>query len=435
MNSFVSRHLFFSPVRMLRGEPIAKALKFVRSFEFLDNQRSLLFRQVQLAYEKIPYYRRVWGDLGLSSSNMHMESDFFQIPILEKSSIQNNPDEFLNPEIRKFEHRSTSGSTGTPLKFVRGRQSTAFMDAAMYHSYGWHGIDIGDRQVRFWGEPQDEKGRKVARLKDYLMNRIRLSAFRISDEYLSFFADKIERFRPTYIYGYPSLICQFAEFIKRERHALQGVEFKGIICTGEQLLSQQRLLMEDVFQAKTINEYGCTEVGVIAFECSHGAMHELSPTVKIEVVNAEGESVYDEEGDLVVTELHAQTFPFIRYRLGDRGILSSKKCSCGLAYPLLDVVTGRIDSYIKTPDGRLVYDAILAYTLKRGVRQFKAVQEEVTRLTIYVVYDELLTDNLLAKYETILMQSISNDMVFNFVKVRTLPRESSGKLRYFESRI
>lgn len=440
MNPIVAHWLFFVPVRLLRGEPILQSLSFVRNFRMLDRtelcrvQFELLKAQVTRTYDKIPFYRNSWNSMLGKKGQVTNLQDFSALPVIEKKDVQENSRLLASPEIKKFDVRATSGSTGTPLQFIKDRRATAFMDAVMYDAYSWYGINLGDRQARFWGMPHDKKNKTIARLKDFLMNRKRLSAFQLSQVEYQRFADLLKSWRPHYCYGYPSLLCEFAGFILSHDIDLASLRMKAVICTGEELKEQQKKLLGKTFHCPVVNEYGCTEVGVIGFECAYGNMHEMSPNIYFEILKG-GQPVLDQEGEVVVTELHAQTSPFIRYKTGDRGIRSSSTCSCGLPYPVIKILSGRIDDYILTPDGRKVYDAILAYTLKKGIKKFKAVQRDTGMLEIMIVPDQGLTGELLEIYEKKLKEHISSEMQFIFTKVENIPQERSGKLRYFRSEI
>ena len=142
----------------------------------------------------------------------------------------------------------------------------------------------------------------------------------------------------------------------------------------------------------------------------------------------------DEEGDIVVTELHAKYNPFIRYCVGDRGILSHDRCTCGRELPVLTILSGRTDGYVITADGRKIYDAIFAYTLKNGIKQFKAIQNNINSIDIYVVIDNKYNYHVENSYKTELHKIFGESMAINIFKVDSIPKDKSGKLRYFERR-
>jgi phenylacetate-CoA ligase len=304
------------------------------------------------------------------------------------------------------------------------------MDAVMYHVYAWHGIEIGAPQARFWGMPFTARARATARLKDALMNRIRCSAFKVGEADLLAFHHRLMTFRPEYFYGYPSVIYEFARFIVNRRLVLPARPLKAVIGTGELPLPQHRDYIERAFETRFVNEYGCSEVGVIAFQCPEGRMHVMAHNVFVEVVK-DGRSVMDEEGEIVVTELNARTMPFLRYRMNDRGVLLSDRCACRLPLPLIEVSAGRLRGQLTLQSGRTVYDAIFSYTFKQGVAAFKAVQTTPVDVCIYVVPDPGLTDELMDEHLAVLREKTFGEIQFTVKRVDALPRERSGKLRYF----
>lgn len=358
-------------------------------------------------------------------------------PLIDKTYISDNIENFRNKKISLLSSRGTSGSTGQPFNFYRDRFALAYMDAVMYNAYAWHGVATGERQSRFWGMPFDPKKKREAVLKDFLMNRIRFSAFELTDEMFNKYYLKMCKFRPGYLYGYPSLIYEFARFCRDNSYSFKHLNIKVVVVTGEKLVNIQKKMIEDVFSVKVIQEYGCSEVGVIGFECPHGKMHVMSPNVIVEVVR-DGNSVVDEPGEIVVTELNAKSFPFIRYKIGDLGVIKSTQCSCGIKWPLMEVKEGRIDDYIITPEGKKVYDAILAYTFNeynKYIKMFKAAQRKNGDLEIKVVLTGDCDKAVLANCRKKLNHRIGPTIPVKFVIVNSIKREKSGKLRYFVSEL
>ena len=56
---------------------------------------------------------------------------------------------------------------------------------------------------------------------------------------------------------------------------------------------------------------------------------------------------------IVLTELNSRSIPFIRYKNGDVGRILNEKCDCQRPYEIIEIKEGRIDDYIRCPDGRL----------------------------------------------------------------------------------
>jgi phenylacetate-CoA ligase len=382
------------------------------------------------AYLHIPYYRRIFKETSLHPNDIKRPEDLTALPMLTKSTVQDEVNNFYNPNIKRYFRRSTSGSVGTPLQFHKDAVALGAMDAVMYHGYSWHGIKPGDPAARFWGLPFSGKARRLNLFKDILMNRVRLSAFEFSQGRVEDFVKRLKRFQPKYFYGYPSLIHEFTLFCIQRSIDPGFLKLKCIIGTGELVVAEQEKRIESFFNVPFVKEYGCTEIGVIGLDCPAGNMHLMLPGVYLEVIR-DGQQVFNQDGEIVVTELNFKSFPFIRYRLNDIGRILTNGCQCGSNYPVIEITKGRIDSYIRTPNGHRVYDAVLAYTLKEGIRAFKAVQTALDRIDIHLIPDHCFNESLEAAYTRKLVELIDPEMKIFFHVCDKLPRESSGKLRYF----
>ena len=442
MNSFLAKWLFFFPARAVRGEfvlPLLKEVKSAESFSASELSSFQLKKWKTLINKcnEIPYYKKILQSLSISGENIISIDDIRRFPIIDKSTITNNLSLFRNNQTYRHTKRSTSGSSGKPFLFYKDNYSTAYLDAIMYNAYAWHGINIGARQARFWSMPFEPKARRNAKFKDFLMNRIRQSAFNVDEESFFSFFKRLIKFQPEYFYGYPSLIYNFCNFCQSNNLPLERIALKKIIVTGEKTIEKQLILIEEITHAKVVQEYGCTEVGIIGFQCPLGGLHVMSPNIILEVLK-DGIPVQDELWHIVVTELNANSYPFIRYKLGDSGVLLSEKCKCGLNFPLMKIEEGRIDDYIITPDGRKIYDAILAYTydeFAEQVESFKAVQHNIDTLNIDFIPTAKYNDQATKNIESSLREALGEEIDIVFNPVETIKPEPSGKLRYFSSNI
>jgi phenylacetate-CoA ligase len=441
LSTLFHKYFFLYPIYFLRNEPVfsfQREFHFVEKFncdQLLEYQRkklTLLFKRLVLD----PFYKSIIEPYK-DNLGKHDSFDILnRIPFLTKQCVrvEHNKRKRIFPF--QLDLRTTSGSTGIPCGFYKDRRATASMEAVQNLVFSWHGISSGEPQARFWGMPSTGKAKAFAKCKDVIKNRARFSAFDLSDSAKELFYEKLLSFKPTHFYGYPSLILEFARFIKDKNKSGEKFNLKGVIGTGEFTYSYERKEIESLLNTKFINEYGCTETGVVAFDCPKGNLHVLSSNVIVEIID-ENDSVLPigEEGEIVVTELHSYYLPFIRYKLGDRGKLYNFSCSCGLPFEILELLSGRKDDYIITPEGRKIYDAILAYTLKKGVIQFKCYQFNLHELIIYIVPDEMYNLNLENYYISCLSNSISSTMNYLFIKTDKILRNESGKMSYFVSHI
>jgi len=419
---------FMKYVYWLRRENVFKYMDELKSTEKLsveelqDYKNSKLSELMTFVRENNEYYADKFGKM---SRKMYPGDGIELLPIMDKKSIKMNLDNLLCQGVH-IKWRSTSGTTGSPFIFPKDNMATGYMDAMMYNAYSWHGIKMGDKQARLWGRSVKQRDKLLQTAKDVLLRRARLSAFDMSRDNCMKYYNKLIRFKPEYFYAYSNALFQFANFVEENHLDGRALGIDSAICTGEVLFDYQRQKISDVFACRVINEYGSTENGIIGMECEFGKMHIL-PTIHLEIVNPDKNGI----GEVLVTELNSRSIPFVRYKIGDKGKLVSDSCRCGRPYELFEIHEGRIDAYIRCPDGRMVYDAILAYTLKEFALQFKAYQERIDCLTIHIVpnnsYDQGNEDRL----RKLLKKYVGDDMVINIDLVKEVPSEASGKLRYF----
>lgn len=335
---------------------------------------------------------------------------------------------------RRVEQRKTSGSSGTPFQFLKDREMTAQMDAAMWAAYQWHGIYPGDRQARFWGLPIGRIASTQRRFTDLLQNRRRLSAFDVSQAgCLEYFHDLI-RFRPKYVYGYPSLVHEFVQHCRAVGYDGRDLRVGVVICTGELLAPLVRDEIAAYFGARVVNEYGCTESGIVSLTCEAGSEHILPVAVYPELVSNSGVSVEPgSTGQVVVTDLYGGFAPMVRYKLNDLAVLARDNgCGCGRLLPHLEVQRGRVDGFVQTPSGKRIYDAILAYTVPSGILRFCVRQLRSDLLHAQIVagvgFDKEVTP---ASCKSIWEQAFGPGMNVTIEVVDDIPLQTSGKSRYF----
>lgn len=411
-------------IYLLRKEKVSEAyreLKATGSYapeavvDYKNNKLDILCRHVQAG---VPRYT------GFGSPLPHSG-----LPIVDKDEFRKDINSFMTTGC-VVSWRSTSGTTGSPFVFPKDRNATAYMDAMMYLAYGWHGILPGDRQARLWGRPLKKKDKILQYFKDLILKRKRLSAFEMNDDNCREFYRTLSMFKPKFFYAYSNALYQFATFLESDNLDGRLLDIKLAICTGEVLFSHQREKIAQVFGCRVVNEYGSTENGIIGFECEHGKMHVM-PTVTLEIIDPDESGC----GQIVVTELNSRSVPFLRYKNGDKGRLVKERCACNRPYEVMEIHEGRIDDYIKCPDGKLVYDAILAYTMKEYALQFKAFQDSLTCLRIHFMPNENYDKDAESRLKKTLAKYLGDQMKIDLLQVNDIPPEKSGKFRYFISNL
>jgi phenylacetate-CoA ligase len=114
-----------------------------------------------------------------------------------------------------------------------------------------------------------------------------------------------------------------------------------------------RAAIEEAWHHASVRDvYAVEELGVLAAECGEGAgLHCFEDRFVYEVVDPVTGEVLGPggRGELVVTPLHAEAMPLLRYRTGDLVITDDGGCPCGRTHMRLHVL-GRV---VETPSGEV----------------------------------------------------------------------------------
>jgi phenylacetate-CoA ligase len=441
LHQILAKRLFLFLER-LRREPVARALVELEGNQRLERGRLRELQQAKLqrlldgARASNRYYRpRLEG--------VRSPADLQRIPLLTKAELRANHRAIISDGFeRSAELCKTSGSTGEPLKFYRDRETFAYTLASVFRAHRWHGIEIGAREAMLWGIPSAPLDRARIRLRDSVLNRFREKEYDLSPAVLDAFFQRVGRSRAEYVFGYSSMVYEFALFVRERRLDGRGLALRAAICTAESISDEQRTVIEQELGCPVVSEYGSAETGIISYQCRFGGHHVSDDCVLLELLDADGRPVSDGEvGRVIVTVLHSQCAPIIRYELGDYAVRRAGACECGISLSMLERVIGRTAGVIVTPSGRCFHSIALYYVMKDfagkhgGVRQFRVVQSAVDALDFHVVASEEFSPEAQEALRALIDQRLGSGMKITFTRHERLPRSRSGKLTDFESRI
>jgi len=447
-----TRHVYWPLVQKLKRERAADALRelfesqWKSQDELLSRQWQVVRRTVNKAIREVPYYRQTLRRLGWDFSNKEfLYEDFLKIPKLEKETVRDRLSELLNPNyLDRVTKGMTSGSTGQSLSLFYSGEHESYSEAARWRAKDWWGIKQGSSQVSIWGRPYSGyKDRLRQSIKSYLMNNLLFSAFDLTEEALENIWEKIYKFKPSIIYGYPSAIYALSVYIKENRKSVDRLDLKVIMTTAETITLQQRLLIENVFKCKTANEYGCSETGGFVYECPSGSWHISSELTFIEFLDHDGNPLsHGSNGEIFVTHLRNHYMPLIRYRLGDFGASLAEECSCGRKLPLMEVSVGKESEIFTLSNSKTYSSEIFDYinlsiikSFPDSIKQFRAIQNDFDSFEIEIKPGSDNSKRAEALFERLMKAELGCDIQVRFRIVKEIEREPSGKLRYFISKV
>jgi phenylacetate-CoA ligase len=392
-------------------------------------QDAHLRRLVLHAYENVPYYRRLFDRNRLHPRHIRGTVDLDLIPISSKPAMRERPvHELLDRTVdqRKLLTVCTSGSTGEPFTIRRTRLEQAFNVLFQMRSQQSFGLRLPDRVMKVG------RGRGYD-LKAGISPTLSIDGLVQPPEEV---VRRLETFRPDLLVAQPSILCITADYLLA--HGRQDIRPRILSVGGEVLTPLMRRRLTQAFGVEPVQTYASHEFPLMAWECGvSGELHTCDDGVIVEVMRDGRPAAAGEEGEVVVTNLHAYAMPLIRYRLADLVTRGSDQCACGQPFSTIRAIQGRMNDYFSLPDGRRVHPyRILERLLPEGdawIRQFQLLQDRPDRIVMQVVPARPATPELRERIAQSIAPLLGAGIEFQVCIVEAIPPERSGKYRHSRS--
>jgi phenylacetate-CoA ligase len=287
------------------------------------------------------------------------------------------------------------------------------------------GIPNGSRVGLLWGHHLDPVHRETLsdRLHDWWFNVSWYDCFRLSPETLSAYHEAFQARRPHAIVAYAGALAMLAEFVaasgerpRYPRHAF--------VTGAEKLLPHQREIVKQTFGRPVHERYGSRDAGLIGFqvEPTSSLAFEIDWTnVLVEPIDDAGTT------DILVTKLHADGMPMIRYRVGDIGRFPAG-ARPGSPVLELDEVIGRDVSRLWLPDGRWVHGLSIPHLMKGyPVREFQLRQRADFTIEVRIVPTDAFTDEAGREIVAVIASNVPGVPLL-LQTVTDIPRTAAGKM-------
>lgn len=302
-----------------------------------DMQDAKLRKLLRFAWEHSAFYRRSFARAGIGEAELDT-SPLSAFPTIDKTVLMEHFDEIVTvpglrqealrrfdaenaadrkPYLDKYHIVHSSGSTGTPGYFL-------------YDEAAWQAMLLGIVRGALWDM-------SMAQVLALLAGRPRIvyiaatdgrygGAMAVGDGidgvgakqmYLDIKApvsewiERVRRFKPNIIIGYPSAIKILAELVLAGQ---AQVRVKRVVSCGEPLSVGLRAFLEAAFRCPVVNFYGASESLALGVETGREDGMLLFDDLNVVEV---------ENGAMYLTSLYNFAQPLIRYRLSDHLVLKS----------------------------------------------------------------------------------------------------------------
>lgn len=405
-------------------------------------QRSRLAHILERAATGVPYYRNYWDQVaGASRSRPWTRLENW--PVLRKSSLRGDPRAFLTDGRRRLMLPvRTSGSTGTPLKVWRSRQTVqrwyALFEARVLN---WHGLRGSDPWATFGGRLVAPAAQPDPPFWawDAPQKLLVLSSYHLAPARVKAYLDAMRERQVAYILGYASSLYWLARFVVEQDLPTALPPLRAVISSAEQLYPHQREMMSRAFRCRVIDTYRMVEAVSAASECEHGRLHLWPEVGVVEILKdtSDAPAAPGEIGRLICSGLLNEDMPLIRYEVGDRGALSQddEPCSCRRALSVLEEIEGRLDEVVVLRDGRRVGRLGHVFTGTIPIREAQIVQEDLDLIRVLVVPEKDYSSETARLIKERMHDRLGAAVSVHVESVHSIPRGPNGKFRGIVSHV
>ncbi len=437
------------PPPYLLGTRFRRYLQFIEKAQWWSSdqarsfQLSELKRICRIAYDRTPYYRKLFDACGFHPEDLENIEDIRRIPVLTRESIRENLTDMCTMPLKSLgvDYASTGGTSGKPLEFYIGadRSSTEYP----YLVSGWKrvGYRLGMPMAVFRGRVIQEDRTGFRYEYDPILKQHYYSNFHMTDAYMRKYLDHIRSLGDCFLHVYPSSAAALDRFVRRS-----GIEtpanVRGLVAESEIVYPDQRRMIEETFRCRLFSSYGLTEKVVAAAECEGSTDYHIWPTYGfLELLDEEGREVCKpgRSGEIVGTGFINTVTPFIRYRTGDYATYVAERCDlCGRSHVILkDIVGHRIQETLVMSDGsRTTWTALNMHdNTFKNVLQFQFYQDTPGIAVLRIVPAPLFNKDDQQRILRNLGYKVDGRLRIKLENVSSIQTTVGGKAIYVDQRI
>ncbi len=317
----------------------------------------------EYAYAHSPFYQQFHRDLH--------QAPLHELPVLTKAMLMEHFDDLVTDravhlrDVREYVANqrgnerflgrywvnSTAGSSGRPGLFLANRTEwAATLALALVRVFEGAGVRLKlTHRIKMAQitstNPSHMSMQGGKSMGNWWMPIMLMTA----SEPVPSIVERLNAWQPEVLLAYASIVRILAD---EQLAGRLRISPRAVISGSEVLTQETRGRAVQAWGEVLFNEYGTSDCGGIAAECSqHRGMHLQEDLAIIEVVDRDNRPVpagiYGDK--LLVTVLGSRTQPLIRYELEDSVRLSPDRCPCGRPFRLIDDVQGRVWDILSFP--------------------------------------------------------------------------------------
>lgn len=387
---------------------------------------------VRFAYEQVPFYREHWQAGGFHPRDFSGRCDLPAIPSIDKEQLVSFGERVRCRGVSEnaWQHFRTSGTSGRAIDIVRSKRELSVTRRSILRQL----VHIG---VRPWHRALTLGSMWLKQRKGVFIQKVVKTRFLDAMLPVGEQAAELRDFKPLLLMGQTGGIYLLARELLRRG---ETYPLRWVVPTGATLAPHMRVTIQEAFGTDPYDMYGALEVGSIGWQCRNHEYHIDADRNIVEIADPQGQPVpIGQAGQVIVTNFQQFGMPFIRYRLQDIGALAARECSCGVKFPVMEQVRGRVNDFLPTPAGDLVTPHFFFHVFDdvplNPVKEWRVVQERVDSLIFEYVPEQHFSPDALEYGVQLIQRRFGETCQVRSRAVDDIPLTPAGKQRCIVSNL
>jgi len=308
-----------------------------------------LKKTVKWVYDKIPFYKNKFDELGLKPEDLKELEDLSKLPFTARTDLRDNYPFGLCavPLAEVIRIHASSGTTGKPITGPYTQNDLDQWTECMARNLYAAGIRSHDICQNAYGMGLFTGGLGFHQGA----TRVGCAVIPISSGQTERQIIVMQDFGVTVLLCTPTYALAIAERAEEMGVKIKDLSLRIGVFGAEPWTIAMRKEIEERMGIKAMEAYGLTECGGpgTAYDCTvQDGLHINEDHFIAEIIDpVTGEVLpLGTKGELVFTAIQRQAMPLLRYRTRDITTLRREKCECGRTLIKMDKIYGRSDDML-----------------------------------------------------------------------------------------
>ena len=314
--------------------------------ELMTLQEQRLKKTVAYCYERMPFYKKKFDEIGLLPGDIKTLDDLSKLPFTVKTDLRDNYPDGLQAADNKdiIRYHASSGTTGKPIVAMHTREDVEMWSECVCRCLAMYGLTKEDRVQVSYGYSLFTGGLGLHDGATKYGCAVLPTSSGNTQKQLMLMKD----LRMTALACTPSYALYLSELLMEQGLSPEEVPLKHGIFGAEPWTEEMRQTLEERMGIHAHDIYGLTEIcgPGVGGDCEyHNGIHLWEDNFIVEVINPKTGEVLPpgSMGEIVFTTINKTGMPVLRYRTRDLSHITIDKCECGRTMARMGKIVGRSD--------------------------------------------------------------------------------------------